>query len=247
MGLKVDVEFVSVILTLFILLDKVEIIIIFFRRCKVRKVFYVLLLLCFCFYSCLTVPSKQTSESDQVESTEEVSKKDEVLEEEIPQEEVKDEPVLQVEAEMKEEVKVEPRNEVIAEFGDVKITKKDYHDTMNEVKVIVDSLNKVAATSDYTKWLTFLSETYKKEFSNTATLDKTVASLKKKNVTGLKLQNLKDYFKYVFVASRQNIKVDDIEFLSPVRVNVLMLASGKKLLVYDLEKINGRWLLMPRL
>jgi len=204
----------------------------------VRKVFYLFLLLCFCFYSCLTVPPSVPEQKPESEQVEEVSN-DDVAEEEKPQEEEKIEVVA-------EEPKAEPHNEVIAEFGDIKITRQDYHDTMNELKVIVESLNKVAATSDYTKWLTFLSETYKKEFSNTSTLNKTVANLKKKNVTGFKLQNLKDYFKYVFVASRQNIRVDDIEFISPVRVNVLMLTAGKKLLVYDLEKINGRWLLMPR-
>jgi len=177
---------------------------------------------------------------------------DDSIKEEVPESKMKEEPVAiqekpVVKVDVVEEPKLEAHNEVIAEFGDVKITKQDYHDTKNELKVIVEALNKVAATSDYTKWLTFLSETYKREFSNAATLDRTVANLKKKNVTGFKLQNLKDYFKYVFVASRQNIRVDDIEFISPVRVNVLMITAGKRLLVYDLEKINGRWLLMPRL
>lgn len=202
-----------------------------------QKVFYVFLLLCFCFYSCETVPSSpsgQKPESDQVEDSGGVGNNKEEAQKEVKK------------VALVEEPKIEPHNEVIAEFGDVKITKQDYHNTMNELKVIVESLNKVAATSDYTRWLTFLSENYKREFSNASTLNRTVANLKKKNVTGLKLKGLQDYFKYVFVASRQNIRVDDIEFLSPVRVNVLMVTAGKKLLVYDLEKINGRWLLMPR-
>lgn len=205
-----------------------------------RKVFYVFLLLCFCFYSCETMPSAPKEEKPdpvQPEMTEDVPEKEMVKAPE--QVEEKKEPVVQ-------EIKVEPQHEIIAEFGDVKITKKDYHDTMNELKVIVEALNKVAATSDYTKWLTFLSEKYKRTFSEVTTLNKTVEGLKKKNVTGLKLRSLQDYFKYVFVASRQNIRVDDIEFISPVRVNVLMITGGKRLLVYDLEKINGRWLLMPR-
>ena len=222
-------------------LDMMEIITLFLGVYKVRKVFYVFLLLCFCFYSCETTPSEKEPEKKEVRATEDV-KSDEVQ---------REKPVVQAEPKeeqpaKKEGVKVEEHDEIIAEFGDVKITKQDYHDTKNELEVIVQALNKVAATSDYTKWLTFLSETYKKEFSSTSTLNKTVANLKKKNVTGFKLQSLQDYFKYVFVASRQNIRVDDIEFISPVRVNVLMITSGKKLLVYDLEKINGKWLLMPR-
>ena len=138
------------------------------------------------------------------------------------------------------------KDEVIAEFGEVKITKQDYHDTMNEIKVIVESLNKVAKTKDYVKWLTFLSESYRTDFSKTPTFRVASENLKKKTGGTVKLSSLQDYFKYVFVPSRQNIKVDDIEFLSPQRVNVLMLAKGRQLLIYDLEKIKGRWLLLPR-
>ena len=172
-------------------------------------------------------------------------KVEEKISEVVVQEEPLPPPVEEKEPE-KPNVEKEKDNEVIAEFGDVKITKKDYHDTMDEIKKIVDGLNKTTATSDYNTWLTYLSESYKAEYSKKSTLKSTVDNLKKKKVVGLKLETLNDYFKYVFVAARQNIRVDDIEFLSPVRVNVLMITKGKKLLVYDLEKINNRWLLVPR-
>jgi len=177
----------------------------------------------------------QKTEDEQIEAEE----AKEVETEELPIEEVE-------EVEKEEEVEEEPANEVIAEFGEVKITKQDYHDTMGEIKVIVDALNKVARTKNYIKWLTFLSESYRVEFSSTPTFKVARENLKKKTAGAIKLSTLQDYFNYIFVPARQNIQVDDIEFLSPQRVNVLMIANGQKLLIYDLEKIQGRWLLLPR-
>ena len=184
----------------------------------------------------------ETQEVTTQETVDEMIKEEEV--EETVAEEVieKEEPPTVEEEPSTEEVE----NEVIAEFGEVKITKQDYHDTMDEIKVVVDALNKVARTSDYVKWLTFLSESYRIEFSKPSTLKATIENLKKKTGIGIQLTTLRDYFKYVFVPARQNIKVDDIEFLSPQRVNVLMFSKGHKLLIYDLEKIQGRWLLLPR-
>ena len=200
-----------------------------------QKLFSVFFICVLCFVSCKTIPSAPVVEKEEV--------KEEVAQKQVEEVPIKAEEPAPVAVKV-EEAK-EPENEVIAEFGDVKITKKDYNDTMSEVKIVVEGLNKTTATGDYNKWLTYLSESYKKEYSKASTLQATVDSLKRKNVKGLKLESLKDYFTYVFVASRQNIKVDDIEFLSPVRVNVLMVTNGKKLLVYDLEKIDNKWLLVP--
>lgn len=170
----------------------------------------------------------------------------------IPEETVVEKPIIQEDIkkieepiqEAKQEELTNQETEVIAEFGEVKITKKHYNDTMDEIKIVVDGLNKITASKDYTTWLRYLSDQYKRTYSNLSILKTISDSLP---VKGLKLNNLKDYFNYVFVPSRQKIKVDDIKFLSPVKVNVVMLSKGKELLVYDLEKINEKWLLVPRL
>ena len=64
-------------------------------------------------------------------------------------------------------------------------------------------------------------------------------------VKGIKLKSLKDYFTYVFVPSRQNVRVDDIKFVSPTRVDVIMKQANVSLLVYGLENISGSWKLIP--
>lgn len=144
----------------------------------------------------------------------------------------------------KETVKAEPvekPRDVIAEFGEVKITQETYNQTKTEMEEIVDSLNHITATKDYGRWVSFLSKSYRQKYSEPAILRRVSDALP---VKGIKLKTLKDYFTYVFVPSRQNIRVDDIRFLSPTRVDVIMKHGRDSLLVYCLENINGEWKLV---
>ena len=209
-----------------------------------------LLIVGMCFFSCKTIPQKVEASVEvetpiENESINEPITKESVVEQPIIQEdEVSPKKVEDVIQETKQE-EVDPHeSDVIAEFGEVKITKKHYNDTMDEIKIVVEALNKTTASKNYATWLKYLSEEYKKTYSNPIVLKNTSDTLP---VKGLKLINLKDFFNYVFVPSRQKIKVDDIKFLSPVKVNVIMITKGKELLVYNLEKINEKWLLVPRI
>ena len=149
----------------------------------------------------------------------------------------KKEPVVEVKPEP-----VEEKNTVIAEFEGVTITKETYDQTKTEMEKIVEQLNKITASKDYRQWLTFLSEDYKQQYSQALTLQKVSEALP---VKGIKLKSLKDYFIYVFVPSRQNVRVDDIKFVSPTRVDVIMKQANVSLLVYGLENIDGTWKLIP--
>jgi len=149
----------------------------------------------------------------------------------------KKEPVVEAKPEP-----VEEKNTVIAEFEGVTITKETYDQTKTEMEKIVEKLNRITATKDYAQWTTFLSEEYKQQYSQPLTLRKVSEALP---VKGIKLKSLRDYFMYVFVPSRQNVRVDDIRFVSPTRVDVIMKQANVSLLVYGLENINGSWKLIP--
>ncbi len=112
------------------------------------------------------------------------------------------------------------------------------------MQAVVEELNRITLNRDYDRWLTYLSKEYYDEFSNPETLEKVSSSLPTK---GLKLRNLKDYFSYVFVPSRQNMRVDDIQFVSPTRVYVIMeIAPGSPAAIYILEKTERGWKLVPK-
>jgi hypothetical protein len=131
---------------------------------------------------------------------------------------------------------------IVAEFDTVKITKQTFNKTKSDIQVVVDDLNRITYAKDYQRWLSYLSEEYIKEFSDPANLEKVSSSLPTK---GIKLKNLKDYFNYVFVPSRQNMRVDDIKFVSPTRVYVIMELSPKNpAAIYILEKTDHGWKLV---
>jgi len=131
---------------------------------------------------------------------------------------------------------------IVAEFDTVKITRQTFESTKSEMQLVVEDLNRITNNRDYKRWLGYLSEEYVQEYSDPDKLDKVSASLPTK---GIKLKNLKDYFNYVFVPSRQNMRVDDIKFVSPTRVYVIMeLSPNNPAAIYILEKSNGGWKLV---
>ena len=154
----------------------------------------------------------------------------------------KPEPVVEKKEPVAEVKPVEEKDTVIAEFEGVTITKATYDQTKTEMEQIVEKLNRITATKDYAQWTTFLSDEYKQQYAQTFTLNKVSEALP---VKGIKLKSLKDYFTYVFVPSRQNIRVDDIKFVSPTRVDVIMKQANVSLLVYGLENASGSWKLIP--
>ncbi len=187
-----------------------------------KKIIYILLAVFFLFASCATTP-KAKKEDVKKPSGKTVTKK------ETPKKNAKPKEV---------------EDEVIAEFDGVAITKKDKALAKSEIEVVVSKLNAITAESDYSGWIGFMSAEYKKEYSNPAVL-KQVSKGLPGAAKGIQLKNLQDYFKFVFVPSRQNVRVDDIIYKSPTRVKVIKKDNGKSLIFYNLEKINNRWLLVP--
>ncbi len=140
------------------------------------------------------------------------------------------------------EKKSEPKKDIIAEFEGVEITKETYVQTKSEIEIVVDELNRITARKAYFEWLKYISDDYKKAYSNPVRLKAVSEALP---IKGIHLKSLRDYFSYVFVPSRQNICVDDIHFVSPTRVEVIMERNNSKLLVYSIENLSDGWKLIP--
>ena len=162
--------------------------------------------------------------------------------------EKKPEPAAEQEQKTEPQITAEPvsvpNNEVIARFDDVIITKETYDQTKAEIEKLVDQLNAITASKQYAKWIELLSEEYKTEYSKAATLKIVSEALP---VKGIKLKSLQDYFLYVFVPSRQRIRVDDIRFISPTHVDVIMKQGSTSLLIYSISNVSGSWkLVAPR-
>lgn len=134
--------------------------------------------------------------------------------------------------------------EVVAQFEGVSITRKEKEIAKSEIEEVVKKLNEITAKKDYGRWRYWLSKDYIKEFSKPEVLKK-ISEEHSANLRGKQLKTIEDYFYYVFVPSRQNGRVDDIEYLTPTKVRVWKIEPTRKLIFYNLEKIDDRWLLVP--
>ncbi|MDR0708784.1 MAG: hypothetical protein LBF77_01815 [Spirochaetaceae bacterium] len=159
----------------------------------------------------------------------------------------------------------EPPPEEAEVFDPQTITQEVYDTTKAEIEEVIRQLNRICAQKDYDSWLEWLEDDYIKMVSDPKYL-KELSETPRLRSTNQQLNNLKDYFLYVFAASRQNARVDEIEFLSPQRVEVIgvdvrtapanpqqvtqmknlgWIQDGKSMMrrvrFYGLEKVGGRW------
>jgi hypothetical protein len=113
--------------------------------------------------------------------------------------------------------------------------------TIVDVRSFIDSLNQIIRRQDYDAWLSNLTDDYIRHYSDPAILMQysEYPVIKGK---GIKLQTLKDYFINVVYPSRQNDKVDDIEFVDENLIKAITLSpKGDRNILYMLEKHGATW------
>jgi hypothetical protein len=138
--------------------------------------------------------------------------------------------------------KPEPVPAVIqAEDPLVKITQEEYDKTFAEVEGVINDLNTTIKAKNMRKWEGYLTPEFRSSImspKNLAELNDTPL-LKRNNI---KITSLKDYFDYVVVPSRANVRLDDLQFTDQNRIQAFMKISNEEnVLIYQLEKISDTW------
>lgn len=119
-------------------------------------------------------------------------------------------------------------------------SEEEYTVTFNEISAVIEKLNKIIRNKEYNIWFTYLTDDYiqekgdrdyLKELSNTPVI------LNQK----IELLSLKDYFYYVVVPSRYNVKVDKISFIDKMHVKAYTYINKEFVILYYLEKQNDEW------
>jgi hypothetical protein len=128
-----------------------------------------------------------------------------------------------------------PAPQIEETFDPESITQEVYDSTLNEIREVIVQLNQIcsdagkpaSADSSYNAWLTWLGNDYAAQTtdSNYLAFLSEQPALKSRTMV---LTSQKDYFINVFAASRQNVKADEIEFLTPQRVKVVGLEYEEK-------------------
>jgi hypothetical protein len=163
---------------------------------------------------------------------------------------VVEEPVIEVVVEPEPIVELEPIVEVeaIAEaepeeegFDPHSIPQEVFDSTKTDVQELINSLNGIVRSRNYDGWITYLSQGYMALLSSPEYLREASGSTRL-STQKIVLTGLRDYFIHVVVPSRANVRVDDIEFVSPTRVRAFSVsARGQRLRLYDLEKTGNSW------
>lgn len=110
----------------------------------------------------------------------------------------------------------------------------------------ISELNDIMSKKDYNSWLKYISEDSKKYWSNSYTLLKASEKLPK-DLKGLKLKNLNDYFNYVFIPSRKGRQIDEIRYNSAESVKAVQVTKSEEndktkiTVYYNFIKEDGDW------
>jgi hypothetical protein len=191
------------------------------------------------FFSCATsekITTPSSTETQKISTTTE--KSDPITEiEQTP-------PVTpqQVQTETPKEPIMPPKkNDVIkAEDQSTEITQEEYAKTFEEVEKVIDELNSIIKAGDFSRWTTYLTSKFNQEVMDPKVLEKINEQpiLKRNRII---IKTLSDYFMYVVVPSRASVRLDDLIFTDANRVRAFMLIRGDRVLIYQLEKIAGKW------
>ncbi len=120
------------------------------------------------------------------------------------------------------------------------LDKETYTKTKQDIARLIKKLNTLIEDRDYNAWLTYLSKGYYDYYSNPEVLKEQSESplLKKYNIT---LRSLKDYFNYVVVGSRKNVRLDEIKAIDANHIKAYMYINNTPVIIYELVRINNQW------
>jgi len=130
---------------------------------------------------------------------------------------------------------------VVAPFDPATVSVELKQATFFDVRSFIQGLNSIIQAKDYESWSSALTPGYQEYYSSGETLARIsdAAVLKRQ---GIVLRSLQDYFIHVVYPSRQNDRVDDIEFISNDRIRAITInPKGERLVLYNLEKIGDTW------
>lgn len=113
--------------------------------------------------------------------------------------------------------------------------------TFFDVRALIQGLNSIIQAKDYESWSAALTPEYRGYYSSAETLARiSDAPILKRQ--GIVIRTLQDYFIHVVYPSRQNDRVDDVEFISSDRIRAITInIKGERLVLYNLEKIGDTW------
>ncbi len=181
-----------------------------------------LILILTVFFSCATAPVEPVDEEPEAEPV--------VIEE--PQAE--SEPVV---------VEEEPKEVIVSDETGFEVSLEVYEQTFDEITELIEKLNGIISDRKYDTWKRYLSDSYIRTYNDKETLKEIAEGSQILSDNDIELSTLKDYFEWVVVPSRSRATVDDIVFTDDNHLTVYTLIKDRRTILYQLEKIEDKWLI----
>ena len=154
----------------------------------------------------------------------------------IEDESTKNENIQEV---LPEEHVTEPE-EVIPETPAISLDKEELDKAETDIAALIEELNTIIASKDFTGWKKHLSSNYVLYYSDPEVLkEQSMSPLLKKHK--IVLRTIEDYFNFVVVGSRQNVILDEIKVLDRYRIKAYMFINNTPVIIYELVRIDDTW------
>lgn len=184
--------------------------------------------LTFAITACASAPKSEPTSSD-------VAKPEEVVEA------AAESPVEVVQ----QQVSTESDEEYERSTAAVDITKEEFSADKKEILQIISELSVIMEKSDYASWRTYIDPESIAYWSDIKNLSKAARRLPinpKKPLEQQRLNNLEDYFKYVFVRSRKGRAIEEIRYIARNSVKAVEVEGERDIVYYNFVRINGKWM-----
>ncbi len=167
-----------------------------------------------------------------------------------PSEVAKPEEVVEAAAEspvevVQQQVSTESDEEYERSTAAVDITKEEFSADKKEILQIISELSVIMEKSDYASWRTYIDPESIAYWSDIKNLSKAARRLPinpKKPLEQQRLNNLEDYFKYVFVRSRKGRAIEEIRYIARNSVKAVEVEGERDIVYYNFVRINGKWM-----
>lgn len=153
------------------------------------------------------------------------------------------EPAPVAETKLEEPAPVVEKTESDLEYersvGDSGVSKDAFAADKAEILKIIAELDKAMKNGDYKLWLYYVNPESVEYWSTGTNLRK---AEKRLPIKGIKLNNIGDYFKNVFVPSRSGREVNEIRYISDKEVKAVQVHEDQDIIYYYFNKTNGKWM-----
>lgn len=141
------------------------------------------------------------------------------------------------------EVEEDGGDEDYAEYSrstqEVDVSRDVFSFDKNSILTVISRLSEVMEEYNYEEWLKYIDPASIKYWSNKYNL---AQASKRLPIKGQVLNNLNDYFRFVFVPSRRGRDVDEIRYISLDQIKAVQMRGDQDIVYYNFIKVNGKWM-----